>query len=142
MRRSDFVSINCPLTKESRGMIGAREFSLMQKHAYFITTARGFIHDEAALEDALRNKRIAGAGLDVWAKEPPPPEHPLLQFDNVLASPHTAGVTKEARENMGRIAAQQILDALDGKRPPRIINPEVWPRYSERFARAFGIRPQ
>lgn len=141
MRRSDFVSINCPLTKESRGMIGAREFSLMQNHAYFITTARGFIHDEAALEDALRNKRIAGAGLDVWAKEPPPPEHPLLQFDNVLASPHTAGVTREARENMGRIAAQQILDALDGKRPPRIINPEVWPRYSERFARTFGVRP-
>ncbi|WP_024507222.1 hydroxyacid dehydrogenase [Bradyrhizobium sp. ARR65] len=142
LRRSDYVSVNCPLTRESRGMIGAREFALMQPHAYFITTARGFIHDEAALEEALRNKRIAGAGLDVWAKEPPPPEHPLLQFDNVLASPHTAGVTREARENMGRIAAEQILDALDGKRPPRIINPEVWPRYSERFARAFGLRPQ
>lgn len=142
MRRADFVSINCPLTKESRGMIGAREFSLMQGHAFFITTARGFIHDEAALEDALRNKRIAGAGLDVWAKEPPPPDHALLQFDNVLASPHTAGVTKEARENMGRIAAGQILDALDGKRPPRVINPQVWPRYSERFARTFGVRPQ
>ena len=125
--RSDYVSINCPLTKESRGMIGAREFALMQPHAYFITTARGFIHDEAALLEALRNKRIAGAGLDVWAKEPPPPDHPLLQFDNVLASPHTAGVTKEARANMGRIAAEQMLDALDGKRPPRIINPEVWP---------------
>jgi D-3-phosphoglycerate dehydrogenase len=142
LRRSDFVSVNCPLNKETRGMIGAREFSLMQEHAYFITTARGFIHDETALEDALRNKRIAGAGLDVWAKEPPPPEHPLLQFDNVLASPHTAGVTKEARQNMGRIAALQILDALDGKRPPRIINPEVWPRYCERFARTFGITPQ
>jgi D-3-phosphoglycerate dehydrogenase len=142
MRSSDYVSINCPLTRESRGMIGAREFSLMRPHAFFITTARGFIHDEAALEDALRNKRIAGAGLDVWSKEPPPPEHPLLQFDNVLASPHTAGVTKEARENMGRIAAEQMLDALDGKRPPRIINPKVWPRYQERFARAFGITPQ
>ena len=67
--------------------------------------------------------RIAGAGLDVWAKEPPPPDHPLLQFDNVLASPHTAGVTKEARDNMGQIAAEQMLDALDGKRPPRIVNP-------------------
>jgi D-3-phosphoglycerate dehydrogenase / 2-oxoglutarate reductase len=142
MRRSDYVSINCPLTRESRGMIGAREFSLMQPHAFFITTARGFIHDEAALEDALRNKRIAGAGLDVWSKEPPPPEHPLLQFDNVLASPHTAGVTREARENMGRIAAEQMLGALDGKRPPRIINPEVWPRYQERFARTFGITRQ
>jgi D-3-phosphoglycerate dehydrogenase len=142
MRRSDYVSINCPLTKESRGMIGTREFALMQPHAYFITTARGFIHDEAALLQALRDKRIAGAGLDVWSKEPPPPEHPLLQFDNVLASPHTAGVTREARENMGRIAAEQILGALDGKRPPRIINPEVWPHYSKRFAGAFGVTPR
>jgi D-3-phosphoglycerate dehydrogenase len=141
LRRSDYVSISCPLTKDNRGMIGAREYALMQKHAYFITTARGFIHDEAALAEALRNKQIAGAGLDVWAKEPPPPDHPLLQFDNVLASPHTAGVTKEARENMGRIAAQQVLDALDGKRPPRIINPEVWPAYVKRFERAFGFAP-
>jgi D-3-phosphoglycerate dehydrogenase len=141
LRRSDFVSISCPLTKESRGMIGAREFALMQPHAFFITTARGFIHDEAALEEALRGKRIAGAGLDVWAKEPPPPDHPLLQFDNVLASPHTAGVTKEARENMGRIAAEQMLDALDGKRPPRIINPEVWGDYARRFERTFGFTP-
>ena len=141
LRRSDYVSISCPLTKVSRGMIGAREFALMQSHAYFITTARGFIHDEAALLEALRNKLIAGAGLDVWAKEPPPPDHPLLQFDNVLASPHTAGVTREARTNMGRIAAEQMLDALDGKRPPRIINPEVWPHYAERFQRAFGFAP-
>lgn len=142
LRRADYVSISCPLTKESRGMIGGREFALMQPHAFFITTARGFIHDEDALEDALRNKRIAGAGLDVWAKEPPPPEHPLLQFDNVLASPHTAGVTREARENMGRIAAEQVLDALDGKRPPRIINPEVWPAYARRFERTFGFVPK
>jgi D-3-phosphoglycerate dehydrogenase / 2-oxoglutarate reductase len=141
LRRSDYVSINCPLTKESRNMISAREFALMKPHAFFITTARGFIHDEAALLEALREKRIAGAGLDVWSKEPPPPEHPLLQLDNVLASPHTAGVTHEARENMGRIAAEQLLDALDGKRPPRIINPEVWPHYSERFARTFGVKP-
>jgi D-3-phosphoglycerate dehydrogenase len=141
LRRSDYVSISCPLTKESRGMIGAKQFALMQPHAYFITTARGFIHDEAALAEALRHKLIAGAGLDVWAKEPPPPDHPLLQFDNVLASPHTAGVTKEARANMGKIAAEQMLDALDGKRPPRIINPEVWSVYAGRFERAFGFAP-
>ena len=141
LRGSDYVSISCPLTKESRGMISAREFALMQPHAYFITTARGFIHDEAALEEALRDKRIAGAGLDVWAKEPPPPDHPLLQFDNVLASPHTAGVTREARENMARIAAEQMLDALDGKRPPRLVNPQVWPAYVRRFERSFGFRP-
>ncbi|PAY05768.1 3-phosphoglycerate dehydrogenase [Bradyrhizobium sp. UFLA03-84] len=141
LRRADFVSISCPLDSKSRGMIGAREFALMQPHAYFVTTARGFIHDEKALEEALREKRIAGAGLDVWSKEPPPPDHPLLQFDNVLASPHTAGVTREARINMGRIAAEQILDALDGKRPPRIINPEVWPVYAKRFEKAFGFLP-
>jgi D-3-phosphoglycerate dehydrogenase len=141
LRRSDYVSISCPLNKDNRGMIGAVQFALMPKHAFFITTARGFIHDEKALEQALRERRIAGAGLDVWDKEPPPPDHPLLQFDNVLASPHTAGVTVEARTNMGKIAAEQILDALDGRRPPRIINPEVWPVYAKRFERAFGFVP-
>jgi D-3-phosphoglycerate dehydrogenase len=141
LRRSDYVSLNCPLNKENRGMIGARQFALMQKHAYFVTTARGFIHDEKALTEALRNKTIAGAGLDVFDKEPPPPDHPLLQFDNVMVSPHTAGVTHEARQNMGKIAAEQVLDALDGKRPPRIINPEVWPAYARRFEKAFGFAP-
>jgi D-3-phosphoglycerate dehydrogenase / 2-oxoglutarate reductase len=65
----------------------------------------------------------------------------LLQLDNVLASPHTAGVTREARMNMGKIAAEQLLDALDGKRPPRVINSEVWPAYARRFERAFGFAP-
>lgn len=141
LRQSDFVSINCPLTAETRGMIGAREFAAMRPHAYFITTARGFIHDEAALADALRAKRIAGAGIDVWMKEPPPRDHPLMQFDNVIVSPHTAGVTHEARENIGRIAAENLILALDGKRPARIVNPEVWPRYAARFEKIFGIVP-
>jgi len=122
-------------------MIGAGEFALMQPHAYFITAARGFIHDEMALAEALRAKQIAGAGLDVWSKEPPPVDHPLLKFDNVIVSPHTAGVTVETRANMARIAAEQLLDALDGKRPPRIINPEVWPVYAQRFEKAFGVTP-
>jgi D-3-phosphoglycerate dehydrogenase / 2-oxoglutarate reductase len=142
LARADYVSINCPLTAETRGMIGAREYALMQAHAYFITTARGHIHDEAALEAALREGRIAGAGLDVWAKEPPPPDHPLLQLDNVVASQHTAGVTREARANIGRIAAEQLLDTLDGKRPPRLLNPEAWPAYVRRFERIFGITPE
>jgi D-3-phosphoglycerate dehydrogenase len=123
-------------------MIGAREFGLMQPHAYFITTARGFIHDERALADALREKRIAGAGVDVWDKEPPSSDHPLLAFDNVIASPHTAGVTREARANMGKFAAEQLILALDGKRPPRIVNPQVWPAYAKRFEATFGIRPE
>jgi D-3-phosphoglycerate dehydrogenase len=141
LRRADFVSVHCPLTDETRGMIGAAQYALMPPHAYFMTAARGFIHDEAALADALRANKIAGAGLDVWSKEPPPPDHPLLAFDNVIVSPHTAGVTVEARANMGKIAAEQILDALDGKRPPRIINPEVWPVYATRFEKVFGVRP-
>ena len=142
LKRSDFVSINCPLDDTSRNMISTREFGLMQKHAYFITTARGFIHDEKALEEALRSKQIAGAGLDVWSKEPPQPDHPLLQFDNVIASPHTAGMTREARANMGRIAAEQLIMTLDGKRPPRIVNPQVWPAYARRFEQMFGFRPE
>jgi D-3-phosphoglycerate dehydrogenase len=142
LRRADFVSINCPLDEGTRGMIGAREFALMQPHANFITTARGFIHDERALADALRGKKIAGAGLDVWDKEPPPSDHPLLQFDNVIASPHTAGMTREARANMGRIAAEQLIMTLDGKRAPRIVNPQVWPAYAKRFEQTFGFRPQ
>ncbi len=142
LRSADFVSISCPLNKETRGMIGAPEFALMSPHAYFITTARGFIHDEDALTEALRGKWIAGAGLDVWAKEPPPHHHPLMRFDNVIVTPHTAGVTKEARTNMGRIAAEQLLAAFDGLPPPRVINPEVWPHYARRFERAFGIAPK
>jgi D-3-phosphoglycerate dehydrogenase / 2-oxoglutarate reductase len=142
LRRSDFVSINCPLTPESRKLIGAREFALMKPGAYFITTARGSIHDEEALERALRDKKIAGAGLDVWEKEPPPASHPLMQYDNVMVTPHMAGVTKEARIRMGQIAAEQMLDALDGRPLPRIINPQVWPVYARRFERTFGFAPQ
>ncbi len=123
-------------------MIGAREFALMQPHAYFINTARGFIHDERALADALRAKQIAGAGVDVFDKEPPPKDHPLLAFENVIASPHTAGVTREARANMGKIAAEQLIAILDGGRPPRIVNPQVWPAYAKRFEAAFGVRPE
>jgi D-3-phosphoglycerate dehydrogenase len=142
MREADFVSINCPLTEESRGMIGEAQYALMKPNAYFITTARGNIHDEKALEAALRAKKIAGAGLDVWEKEPPPLDHPLLKFDNVMVSPHTAGVTHEARVNMGRIAAEQMLAALDGKPVARVLNREVWPRYAARFKETFGIEPQ
>jgi D-3-phosphoglycerate dehydrogenase len=142
LRQADYVSLNCPLTDETRGMIGAREFALMQPHAYFITTCRGHVHDETALLEALRAKRIAGAGLDVWSKEPPPHEHPLLQFDNVLASPHTAGITHQARVNMGRIAAEQLIDALDGKAVSRVVNPEVWPLYAKRFESTLGFAPR
>lgn len=142
LREADFVSINCPLTNESRYLIGAREFALMKPEAYFITTARGFIHDENALAEALAAKRIAGAGLDVWEEEPPPYDHRLMAFDNVLLSPHTAGATLEARDNMARIAAEQVLAILDGKRPSRLVNAKVWPAYRQRFAGIMGFHPE
>ena len=127
---------------DHRGMVGAAQFALMRPGSFLISTARGHIHDEVALADALGKKQIAGAGLDVWVTEPPPCDHPLLQFDNVLVSPHTAGVTRETRHNMGKIAAEQVLDALDGKLVTRKVNPEVWPAYAARFARQFGFKPQ
>ena len=141
LAQSDYVSVHCPLTRQSRQMMGAAQFARMRPDAYFITTARGFIHDEAALAEALRTKQIAGAGLDVWEDEPPPHDHPLMAFDNVMVSPHVAGSTIEARENMGRIAAEQVLEILDGRKPPRLINPEVWPAYRERFSRIMGFAP-
>lgn len=141
LRAADVVSVNCPRTRETEGMIDARAFALMRPHALFITTARGGIHDEAALAEALRQGKLAGAGLDVWAREPPPLDHPLLQFDNVVASPHTAGVTREARDNIARFAAEQMLDVLDGKPPSRVLNPQVWPAYAARFERSFGFAP-
>jgi D-3-phosphoglycerate dehydrogenase len=142
LRQSDYVSINCPHTAETRGMLGAAQFAQMQPHAYFITTARGGIHDEAALAAALSAQQIAGAGLDVWEQEPPPSDHPLLRFDTVIVSPHTAGVTNQSRHTIAKIAAEQLLDILDGKKPPRLLNPEVWPVYQERFGRILGFTPE
>jgi D-3-phosphoglycerate dehydrogenase len=141
LKSSDFVSVNCPLTAESRNMVSEAQFAQMKPTAIFVTTARGSIHDEAALADALRAKKIAGAGLDVWEKEPPPHDHPLMEFDNVFVSPHTAGVTNDARRNMAKIAAEQMIAALAGQRPPRIVNPDVWAAYSRRYAREFGRAP-
>ena len=81
-------------------MVGAAQYALMKPNAYFVTTARGSIHDEKALEEALRAKKIAGAGLDVWEKEPPPLDHPLLQFDNVIVTPaHRRRHARGAREH-------------------------------------------
>ena len=135
---ADYVSVNCPLTEETRGMIGAEAFACMKTSAYFITTARGGIHDEVALAAALTQGRLAGAGLDVWLTEPPPLDHPLMAFDNVLATPHIAGITEEARYNMAIGAARQWITIFQGVRPPRLVNPEAWPKFAERYERLFG----
>lgn len=135
---ADFVSVNCPLTRETAGMIGPRELARMRPGSYFITTARGGIHDEAALAVALERGAIGGAGLDVWESEPPPLDHPLLRFDNVVVTPHTAGVTAESRRNVGTGAAEQWVLLAAGDRPPRLVNPEAWPRFRSRYGTLFG----
>ena len=138
LQQSDFVVAALPLTDWTRGMFGAREFALMKPEAYFVTVARGGIHDEDALAAALRRGEVAGAGLDVWQVEPPPADHPLLGFPNVLTTPHTAGMTEESRLRVARGAAAQWCNIFEGGRPPRLLNPEAWPRYVDRYARIMG----
>lgn len=142
LARSDFVSVHCPRDQDTLKMMNASAFARMKKGAIFITTARGGIHDEAALLEALTSGHLSGAGLDVWDKEPPPLDHPLLKQRNVVATYHTAGVTNEARRNMATFAAEQIVGILKGGRPPRLINPEVWPAYAKRFQATMGARTQ
>lgn len=134
LARSDFVSLHCPRDASTLKLMNAATFARMKRGSIFITTARGGIHDEAALVQALQSGHLAGAGIDVWDQEPPPLDHPLLAMDNVFATYHVAGVTHEARRNMGAISAQQIVGVLAGERPPRLINPEVWPAYEKRRA--------
>jgi D-3-phosphoglycerate dehydrogenase / 2-oxoglutarate reductase len=142
LTRSDFVHLNCPLTPETEGLMGAEQFDRMKPTAYLVTTARGPVHDEQALYDALVGGVIAGAGIDVFHDEPPDPSHPLLALDSVVASPHVAGITAEATRDIARATAEQWLAIFAGKVPPRIVNPEVWPAYSDRFEARFGVRPE
>ncbi len=137
LRRSDIVSLHCPRDASTLGLMDAAAFAAMKPGAVFVSTARGGIHDEAALHAALASGHLAGAGLDVWDQEPPPASHPLLALPQVVATFHTAGVTHEARRNNAELAATQIVQLLaDGQRPARLVNPEVWPHARERIARA------
>ena len=138
LAQSDFVSLHCPRDMSTLKLMNADTFACMRKGAIFITTARGGIHDEAALLQALRSGHLAGAGIDVWDREPPPIDHPLLAMDNVFATYHVAGVTHEARRNVATIGAEQIVRLLAGERPPRLINPEVWSDFEKRRARILG----
>lgn len=138
LAESDIVSLHCPLDATTRGSFDAKTFAAMKPRALFITTARGGVHDEAALADALTAGHLAGAGLDVWAPEPPPRDSALLQLDTVVATYHTAGVTHEARRNVAAWGAEQIIGLLRGETPPRLVNPKVWPAVLERRARLFG----
>ena len=136
MGESDFVAINCPLTTQSRGMIGARELGLMKPTAFLINTARGAVVDEAALVEALRQGKIAGAGLDVFATEPIPDNHPLLELDNVVLSPHLIARTDGCVRDTSLSACRSVLAVARGVAPPYLANPEVLahPRARARLA--------
>ena len=112
--RADFVTIHCPKTSETVGMFDAKRLARMKPSAYIVNTARGGIIDEPALHAALTSGRIAGAGLDVLAKEPPDADNPLLKLPNVIKAPHMAGVTVESMDRMGVQAAKNVLSVFDG----------------------------
>ena len=141
LAESRFLSVHCPYNDETRGMIGARELNALQEGAIVITTARGGVVDEDALAAALQSGHLGGAGVDVWNDEPPPLTHPLLAFNNVIATDHTAGVTHDSRHNMADWNAQQVACILRGERPPRLINADAWEGFAQRFERIFGVRP-
>jgi D-3-phosphoglycerate dehydrogenase len=117
LAESDFVTIHCPLNRETSGMIGRKELALMKRSAFLINAARGGIIDEEALGVVLRERKIAGAALDVVADEPPAQNHPLLQLDNVLWTPHLGAVTLEASQRGEWGAAEEVIRVLESKRP-------------------------
>ncbi len=125
LRKSDIVTIHAPLTEETRGLMGEREFNIMKSGAFLINTARGAIIDEKALYRALTTGRLAGAGLDVLTVEPPLPDNPLLKLENVILTPHMGNDTLEAFESLSMEAANDIIRVLEGRRPLHPVNPEV-----------------
>jgi D-3-phosphoglycerate dehydrogenase len=129
LRRADIVSLHCPLTEKTRGLIGKRELALMPRGSIVINTSRGPVVDEAALIEALESGHLGGAGLDTFAKEPPDRTNPLFHRDNVICTPHIAVSTIDASLQMGTIAANNILSWLRGEiyDAANVVNPEVKP---------------
>lgn len=125
LKDSDFVSVHVPLVPETRKLINASRLALMKKTAVLVNTSRGPVIDEAALVEALKNERIAAAGLDVFQDEPE--VNPgLIELDNVVLTPHIASASVETRKKMCLMAAENALAALDGKRPANLVNPEAF----------------
>jgi phosphoglycerate dehydrogenase-like enzyme len=122
LRLADIVSLHVPLTEQTRSFIGARELNLLKPNAILINVARGECVDEKALAERLRTKKLGGAGIDVFSREPIPPNHPLLECDNALLTPHIAGATNEVRERVVRMAVANIVQFLQGRAPQYVLN--------------------
>lgn len=137
LTESDILTIICPLNEETRHMVGARELGKMKETAFLINAARGPIVDESALIKALQEKRIRGAGLDVFEQEPVSTDNPLLQMDNVILSPHALAQTDQTFGNMWRIITEQINQLVHGEIPKPLVNREVLenPLFKEKFQR-------
>jgi D-3-phosphoglycerate dehydrogenase len=126
LRACDFLSIHCPPTPETTGMIGRRELELMDEGAYLINSARAAVVDEHALVDALRGRSIAGAALDVFWEEPIPRDHPLLELENVTITPHVAGAAADVKEHHAAMVLDDVERWQRGERPLHLANGEVW----------------
>jgi D-3-phosphoglycerate dehydrogenase len=124
-RRSDVISLHVPSTPATRGLVGSALLGVMRPGAIVVNTSRGGVVDEAALAEALRSGRIAGAALDVLEKEPPPKDHPLLALENVVLTPHAAALTQACVVRMALLGAQRAIDVLQGFVPEHVANPEV-----------------
>ncbi|HRX63352.1 MAG TPA: D-glycerate dehydrogenase [Candidatus Competibacter sp.] len=126
LRAADFICVVLPLSPETEKLVGAREFALMRPQAIFINGSRGRIVDEVALIEALQQRKIHGAGLDVFEREPLPADSPLLAMPNVVALPHIGSATHETRLAMARLAVDNLIAGLDGERPRHLANGSVW----------------
>jgi D-3-phosphoglycerate dehydrogenase len=133
--RSDYVSVHTLLNAETRHLIGEAFFKRMKPTAILINTSRGPVVDEAALVKALRDKRLAGAALDVWEHEPVNSDNPLLQMENVIATPHAAYFSSAAVAQIPRRCGEEVARVLTGQRPLNVVNPEVYAAGAVRRAR-------
>ncbi|MDX8461482.1 hydroxyacid dehydrogenase [Mesorhizobium humile] len=133
VEQSDIIVLCCPLTEETRGLISRERIARMKPNALLINVSRGPVVDDEALIEALREGRIGGAALDVFSTQPLPSNHPYFGFDNVIVTPHMAGITQESMMRMGVGAAGEALLVLAGKLPVNLRNPEVIEHYRRRF---------
>ncbi len=142
LRRADFVSLHCPLTEKTRGLIGARELSLMKPDAFLLNTARGGIVNEEALYEALKQNKIAGAAIDCFEGEPLRQAPRFAELENVWLAPHAIAWTDEQFHSIGTMACQAIVDTSLGKQPSVVVNPEVLTQrnFQDKWNRAIAAR--
>jgi D-3-phosphoglycerate dehydrogenase len=128
---ADFIVITCPLSAETHHLFNRARIKTMKPTAWLINVGRGAVVEEAALIEALQQKRIAGAMLDVYEHYRLEPGHPLLSLENAVLTPHLSGMTQESRKRMGAAAAEETLRMLAGERPRNFVNPEAWKHSNE-----------